>query len=115
MGTSEQQSPERWSPGDLAECIHTSEWFAGGIVPTEQGPRHGEIRMVKAVSAARHPLTGRVYATLRFECYGDSAYNSIVFRKVTPRREIIERADERFCRDFGPGFSAAPGRQGNGT
>lgn len=112
MGAAQEQQRERWEPGDLAECVHTGPWFAGGLVPGVEGPQHGEVRAVAFVGAGRHPLTGEFEALLRFDRYGVKLYASSVFRKIVPRPDPAERADERFCHDFGPG--CRPARVGAG-
>jgi hypothetical protein len=93
---------ETWQPGDLAECIHTGPWFEHGIDPHGTGPRYAEVRMVTFVGAARCLLTGELVPILRFGRYGSRLYSSRGFRKVTLRKEALERADVRFCGDFGP-------------
>ena len=79
-------APTSWRPGDLAECIHAGHWHRDGVIENDAGPRYAEVRMVRAVSVAPHPLDGRPAQLLAFDRWDGAFFHAAVFRKVPAPR-----------------------------
>lgn len=86
--------PERWQPGDQAECIVSGPWFLGGVHPNA-GPQLGETRIVRRVIEGPHCITGEPTAFLGFSRYS-GVFDSSGFRKVRPRADKATAAEREF-------------------
>lgn len=88
-------SPEDWHAGDLARCINDDGWWLGGIFPTS-GPELGEIRLVKRVTLAPHPMTGKPAQVLWFSLNDRAGYLACAFRKAELRKDRAVAAEAEF-------------------
>lgn len=98
-------SGEAWAPGDLAECIHDAEWFRAGLLPQPvgYGPQKGWTGVVRGVRKSGL-MDGLV---LNFDRWPDDWWTAVVFRKLTPRADAVERADAAFLANLKPRVVAA--------
>lgn len=75
-------SPERWVPGEYAECLHDAPWFRLAMAPHRSGPGAGDVGLVRSVVVKRSPWTGKNVEMLTFDRWPRSAFPSSCFRKV---------------------------------
>src|SRR5690606_5465731 len=91
-------SPEDWTPGDLAECLHPGPRYRDGMVPSLNGPKPGEVRAVAMVTSGPDFFGDAAPITfLEFARWPDRRYPARCFRKITPRADEAEAAEPEFA------------------
>lgn len=84
-------TPDDWQVGDLAECTLRGEWTRYLTGQPCSGPARGDILRVSLVDNKRYSTN-----LLGFGAYGRDLFGATSFRKITPRADQMERADQAF-------------------
>ena len=87
-------SPDRWAPGDMAECVVEGPWFHWALGFTD-GPERGFVAIVREVRLAP-TRTGELRLFLGFARWPRKTFDAAGFRKLTPRADAVEAADPTF-------------------
>lgn len=89
--------PESWQIGDWAECIHMGRWYLYPHGTVSDGPRHGRIGRVTAVTIARvEGIPGGKVLGLAFAGWPGQYFAATAFRKVNPRADEAIAAEAEF-------------------
>lgn len=89
--------PESWQVGDWAECVHMGRWYAYPQGTVSDGPRHGRIGRVTAITiVSAEGIPGGKVLALAFAGWPGQYFVASAFRKVNPRADEAVAAEAEF-------------------
>jgi len=93
-----------WAPGDLAECILRGQWLDVVRGPLAFGPQYGERYRGTAGHAALGVFGPAALPglALSFAPWPTGWWHASSFRKVQPRADLAEAADQAFIASLKP-------------